>query len=557
MKYHSDLLDVYIFKYLEALDCPRSLACWLMYSNNEHAQLVKLDWKPENYNSLVSARDSFAATKFLSKATFLKTDINLRDIAIDKFQAAEWVCKQTNRRIRESEFENSLTVSCLFSMNRQIANILKTFEPDELIDACNWGPGATTKIKKRDATFPEKFQIESGITRDAHDFVSSWFHLAYPTWNVQFQIENCNKVVTVPKDAKGDRTIAIEPGINLWFQKGIGAMIRNRLSVEGIDLNYQRYNQQKSRIASKFNNLATVDFSAASDTISKDLVESLLPSNWLTLMKVFRSNSGSLDGNILYYEKFSSMGNAFTFELETLIFYSLACVCCSKLGLSHREVSVYGDDVILPSAAFDLYCSISKDLGFTVNQTKSYSTSYFRESCGAYWWNGIDIKPIFQKDALNGTTAILKSCNAIRRLAHSRNTFGCDASLRVVWRFLSDTLGSRCPKISDGYGDLGIIENFDDPSVKVVRAKHGYEGYYVRVFAVQAIMINYDNQGLLLAKLKQIVGGHFDPFTNENEVDVLRPDLSSIGNSIPMPLKSRYAKIRILIPSWHDLGPWI
>lgn len=548
----STLQDDYIHEYLTALDCPRSLTAWLLYAHKEHEQLARLEFDPLCYNNIVDARDSLASTKFLSKAAFLSTNIDLKEAALDKFRSAEEVCLQTNLRIRSHRFKNPLTESCLLGMARKISFILGSFDADEFVDSCSWGPGATTAIKRVDALAPEKYRIESCITRDAYDFVSPWFHAAYPSWDVHFVIENCNKVVTVPKDAKSDRTIAIEPGINLWFQKGIGSMMRRRLKRTGIDLDNQSHNQKLSRVASKFNELATVDFSSASDTISKELVREILPLNWQVLVWAFRSNSYRLQDSTYCYEKFSSMGNAFTFELETLIFYSMALTVCELLNIKGENVSVYGDDVILPVGAFDLYHDISEDLGFVFNRAKSYSSSYYRESCGAHWWNGVDIKPIFQKEPFNGKTPLLKSANAVRRLAHRRNTFGCDQSFYSCWRLLAGALGQTCPRISDGFGDIGLIENFDHPFVKAIRAKHGVEGFYVRVWALQAVQRYVEHQGLLLFKLKQIGMSRDDRYFDGNV-----RDLSAVGNSIPMPMRSRHARIRVLIPRWYDLGPWL
>lgn len=540
----------FIYEYLKALDCPRSLAVWLLYSSKEHLQLATLAWDPHDYSTVVAARDSLAATKFLSKAEFLTTGLNLREEALKKFRDAEDECRLTNRRIRSSQFEKTEAALPLFVAARKISYILGSIPTAEIFESCDWGPGATTSIPRRRATHPNKYEIESRITASAYELVKDAFPLAYPNWDITFEVSDWNKVVTVPKDAKSDRTIAIEPGINLWFQKGIGTVIRRRLKRHGIDLNDQSHNARLSRIGAKFNNLATVDFSNASDTISTALVERLLPTDWFTMLGAFRSKYGQLDGSLIEYEKFSSMGNGFTFELESLIFYALAVACCDLRGVDSSSVSVFGDDVIIPSEVFDYYASVCALLGFTVNRRKSYSSSYYRESCGAHYWNGVDIKPIFQKEPLHGRAQIIKAANNVRRLAHRRNSFGCDRALRRCWTLLAGLAGRHAPRISEGYGDSGLIENLDGPRVVATRCRYGLEGFIVRAWCDLPSVYTTEGKGLLLFKLKQI--GSREAFDALNVSET-----TSKGNDVALPGRTHVVKLRLHVPRWYYLGPWI
>jgi hypothetical protein len=527
-----------------------------MYVHGEHAQLANLVWDPVFYNTTQSAADSLAATKFLSKATFLKVGNNLRDEAILKFLEAEVQCRTTNRSI-DGLLATDLEFFTLFqSMRITVESILGEIDVESFVDSCNWGPGASTKIRRRDSSFPHKFSEETRITTTCYDLVKPWFRLAYPLWDPQFEISDFSKIVTVPKNAKTDRTIAIEPGLNLWFQKGAGRLIRRRLRDSGIDLAQQSHNQDRSRVGSKTNHLATVDFSSASDTISRRLVELLLPRNWFLLLNSLRSSRGALGSTQIYYEKFSSMGNGFTFELESLIFFAAARAVCKRLGLK-GGVSVYGDDVIIPTGAFELYSSFCARLGFTVNKGKSYSSGCYRESCGGHFWMGKSIKPIFLKEDINGKRATLKMANAVRRYSmvqfDNYSLAGCDKRFYNVWKNLVLFLGDKLPWISEGYGDIGLIGNFDEAREVVSRAKHGYEGYYTRVWAVRPKKKFFDSHGLHLSKLQAI---------GKTVIidDFLAHDLSealSIGNECPMPGRVTNTRIRVLVPRWIELGPWV
>lgn len=542
--------DVYVENYLASLsDCPRALTAYMLFKYKEHKQLVELEFNPLHYNSINDAADSLAATKFLSKATFLDClKVDKRAVALEKFFEAEEKCRKTNLRLKGEippSYARYISIAA-----RKIDIILGDIDPEELVNSCNWGPGATTAIKRRNATAPTKYQSETSISKMCHDFVAPWIDVAYPLWKVRerLTISGSSKIVTVPKNAKTDRTIAIEPGINLWFQKGIGSIIRRKLSRHGIDLAHQNHNQERARIGSKFNQLATIDFTSASDTISIECVRTLLPPRWFLVLSLLRSHVSDLDGKPVLLEKFSSMGNGFTFELETLIFYSLAIAICEANGIN-GSVSVYGDDVVLPSKAVDEYRTLCEFLGFSVNESKSYSSSPYRESCGDHYWNGVNIKPIYQKEPLNGKAAILKAANNVRRYAHRRNTFGCDHRFRSCWQFLTLSLGKRVPEISEGYGDLGLVLDLSDTK-NVKKAKNGLEGFYTKLAAPIALSYWIEHEGLLLSKLKPIGGlQDFDPLKFLDPV--------GLGNNIPLPMRQRYAMVRILIPRWHDLGPWV
>jgi hypothetical protein len=55
------------------------------------------------------------------------------------------------------------------------------------------------------------------------------------------------------------------------------------------------------------------------------------------------------------------------------------------------DVTVYGDDVILPSEAYSWFCLIADALHCKINLDKSYATGRFRESCGTFAFDGADV----------------------------------------------------------------------------------------------------------------------------------------------------------------------
>jgi hypothetical protein len=195
-------------------------------------------------------------------------------------------------------------------------------------------------------------------------------------------VSDGNKVVLVPKNAKTDRSIAVEPSLDTFFQLGIGRLMRVGLLRNGVDLQTQETNRDLARYGSLTGKVATIDLSMASDTVSKTVVEALLPADWLLAMKCTRSPHWRLGRETGVYQKFSSMGNGYTFELESVIFLAVAQAVTRELGLPPWEVTVFGDDITIGSEGVDLLMRSLAFLGFSINKDKSFWTGPFRESWG-------------------------------------------------------------------------------------------------------------------------------------------------------------------------------
>jgi hypothetical protein len=528
----------------------------------------------------VEVSNAYCATKFLSKYADLSTSFDLNKVAFEKFTKYENLCKQTNRRFRNLQCDQQFTgpiVQLHSAVVRKIERILGDFSAEEYFSNANWGPGATTLLKASLASSTNKFQCEIGITRDLYslllpregvDFIED----CYPLWRQQLRASGFpefqvgNKVVTVPKDSSSHRVIAIEPGLNLWFQKSIGEMIGKRLRRYGIDLRYQSKNQELARKGSIDSHLATLDFSSASDSISLEVIREVLPPRWFSLMDCTRSHYGKQGDSLVKWEKFSSMGNGFTFQLESLLFYAIAQCCMEQaqqtLGFDPRDtVSVYGDDVIIPARCLALFSSASEFYGFKLNIKKSHFSSYFRESCGAHYCEGIDVKPIYFKNRLSSAQSVFRLANAVRRLASRRNVnYGCDARFRTLFSHLVHSVPKRFRfRIPETLGDGGFISNFDEATP--VRARHCIEGYFVVHLLEVSKTYQEDRVGRLLSRLWptsvqpviRLVRGRarakLDRF--------LVSSSTSEQNNVPIRGRTKLRLSRALVNQWKDLGPWI
>lgn len=227
---------------------------------------------------------------------------------------------------------------------------------------------------------------------------------------------NWNRITTVPKDGTKDRPIAIEPAGNIYLQLGIEGVIRDRLKQAGIDLDSQVRNRRLCLQFSKENCGATIDLTNASDTISLAFCKAMLPSEWFDLLSSVRSSFGELpDGTALRYAKMSSMGNATTFVLESLLFYALSLAISEKYGHPADRISVYGDDLLIEDYLLIHHNMFLELSGFIPNISKSFGKGLVRESCGVDAFEGEDIRPVFLKKPPCDDMGIYSDRNRLNR----------------------------------------------------------------------------------------------------------------------------------------------
>lgn len=381
-----------------------------------------------------------------------------------------------------------------------------------------------------------------------------------------------NRVTFVPKTALVDRVIAIEPRMNIFAQLGLGALMRSRLKRAGLDLDDQGPNQVLAHKGSVDGTVATIDLSMASDTIARELVRELIPEPWYNAMDWVRSKTGRLVENgietTVRYEKFSSMGNGYTFELESLIFWALALGVCEHLNLSHEKkalVRAFGDDITVPVEAVELLRESLTFCGFRMNPEKSFSSGVFRESCGADFFNGVNVRPYFQKEFCNDVQGLYRLANGIRRVAYRRNAgCGCDRKLRPVWVHIIQRIPDSLRDLKIPFhavsvprgavwrdvesGDGGLAVNHDEAlSSRWVSFNRDYQrGWTFAQLQAGSVRENAESEGLLHL---------FALYSCRNGVGDLVKQTDSL---ITQRGKSRLQlNSGAYCPSWIDLGPWV
>lgn len=488
---------VWARKIWQDLDTAVSLSCTILDRYKEYEQLVKKSISPADYRNPLQFFLDYQAVKLLSKYPYLETGIDRKRNAIDKFLEAEVQCSHTNARLLSwnssgSAFIPTRGVNEVFHLaRRKIASILGDVPSFEQLDY-RFGPGASFGVRGDTSVFrklTQPLECTFAFTPHLEEFLQE-----FPGWIPEgsHKVELCagSELTFVPKDAKTDRPICIEPTVNGLYQKGVGSYIRQRLGHWGVNLRDQGVNQELARRAFS-DGLCTVDFASASDTIAYMLVLELLPLPWVEFLDVARSPSYYIDGNWYDFHKFTSMGNAYTFELETLIFYALAIAAC-EVGKTPYETGVnlhvYGDDVVIPRAAFDLFSEVSTFAGFTINQAKSFTSGVFYESCGTDWYEGYNVRPYLLKKRTSSLQEMYYVSNVTLRIAERiaalSDSHGGSLDRRRV-DSIRDTHAwcvgciprSRRLLVPQGAGDVGLHCDFD---VAVPSRHEQWDGWWYR-----------------------------------------------------------------------------
>nr|UUW21332.1 MAG: RNA replicase beta chain [Sanya fiers-like virus 26] len=296
--------------------------------------------------------------------------------------------------------------------------------------------GATTSRSRLLGHPARKYLGKADITASARPFFELWFEEC-ERWSHDFSRDDIREVegnvlFTVPKNSEIDRCACKEPDLNMYLQRGYGSIIRRALKRVGIDLNDQSRNKRLAKEGSITGNLATLDLSSASDSISYELVNCLLPEIWFTNLDCVRSRVTTIDGEVHENEMFSSMGNGFTFELESLLFYAIARTVAYHEGIK-GVISVYGDDIIVPTGIAHRLVSVLEFLGFQVNTQKSFIEGPFRESCGGHYFRGEDVTPFYVKGETERLVDAIHLCNQIRNWSSLDGQVTCDPIIEELW----------------------------------------------------------------------------------------------------------------------------
>lgn len=471
----------------EGLSVPRALTVAIMVRWGEWDALASLECNPDVYLTAEAFAKAQAATSFLRKCVDLPTTFDRPAKARENFWKGEYGCYLANERLspllpEHSAWARSTDEARLANffarVRKRVSRWIGSSLPPSLVG--RHGPGATFADREDLTTVFDKMASRPTFTRDVQHLLPQWGENAWgrAVYSASRPIVEVpgNRFSTVPKDATKHRGIAAEPSINVFYQLAVGTELRSRLKegtrresrklrFSGWDLDSaQDIHKQVACEASIRGHRATLDLSNASDSVCRNLVKLCIPSAWFELMDLLRSprtrlttseqHRGRLGlppgGGDVVLEKFSSMGNGFTFELETIIFAALCCEALTtpwhqaRLG---EDVYVFGDDIIIPTYGVRSVTAVLRFCGLELNRQKSFSKGSFRESCGGDYFAGKPVRGYFLEEQPYEPQHWISTANGLRALAcRLAPNLGASGLLRA-WLHCLDCLPSpirRC-----------------------------------------------------------------------------------------------------------------
>lgn len=427
--------------------------------DNYALELLSEEWGLQHIDptktGILEIKSRYVLTALLKKFRFDTDKALRRDKAKEKFLLAEECCRDFNREGYKAitcpgseQFAEIFTYSRSF-LSKLLGESLPSYEV--LTEWSRHGPGANldtcsglVSIYHKYETWPysctidayryARFAIESdqrwfGALQDSYrerNNIPKHFPICIKEfWASVLKVVDGNRIAFVPKNAKTERSIAIEPALNLYLQLGVDGYIRRRLKRYDVDLDDQTKNQRlafQGSLKDDSKSFVTIDLAAASDTMSLKLMELLLPPDWYRYLVDLRSPSGSLDGKDLFYEKISSMGNGYTFALESSIFASAIFGVQKYLHgrIKPKSCAIFGDDLIVEKDIADMVITVLAKFGFTINAEKSFLSGPIRESCGTDWFQGNLIRPVFFEDTPSDVMELLTDINRLDRILSLR-----------------------------------------------------------------------------------------------------------------------------------------
>lgn len=303
-----------------------------------------------------------------------------------------------------------------------IATTLGPYRPEEW--KFKHGPGAVSDLSKGE----NKYAFANWTSDLDYVFPISdcGFH-SHMEWVKQYErsgelkgVTPASRLIAVPKTFTKPRLIAAEPSEHMWCQQNVKHYMYDRCAgswiARFVTFTDQKQNQRLALVGSRDGSLATVDLSAASDRVTCMCVENTFKRNPLLLdaLRASRTrrcripNLSEGDEMEIEVKKYSTMGNATTFPVETLVFLAVAItaslwsdghrdVTISKIRTLAGRVTVFGDDIIVPVKAFGALTLLLEVLDFKVNLAKTFAVGNFRESCGVDAFAGQNITPAYYK----------------------------------------------------------------------------------------------------------------------------------------------------------------
>ena len=386
---------------------------------------------------------------FMSHVTL--RDIDLKTALIDEYTTLE-----------EEQGVWAYDESILSSMNSIMKEWLKDLSFAECIP-CH-GPGSVAGLSRNSGRLAKYALLTHDMRLDYYlrrNYVSVQDVLPPGGFCENPKLSRISELICVPKSMTKNRTISKEPCSLQYFQHGAQRRIDEYLQqhpfLHGrVDLHDQESSQKLAQCGSIRGEWATIDLSAASDSVTLSLVKEVFKGTpYLIAAICLRSDKVKLpNGSLLTMHKYAPMGSDLCFPTMCLVF---ACACeyvirrATGRTSRYNEYRVYGDDIVISTRYASKLIDLLGLLHFKVNEKKSFvdvDAHNFREACGGEYIDGIDVTPLRISRRLHVNTSgddiAISSVEAVSSVVELTNS--CySRDFRNARRELLRVLREYCP----------------------------------------------------------------------------------------------------------------
>jgi hypothetical protein len=500
-----------------AKQCPGNLPQALsLYIQNQKVDFLRKSEFDTGPGSLPTHEDRVAAAvdQFLQVSEHVvqtNLELSLLNNGWRQKRVADWT-------------ESDLLARDLSRMKFFCGQVLGDLNMESYFRACKSSSGVTLGLRFEGTDLEDKWRFPltgTAETVNLFQLYLEWdveFHAALLWFNKNskapmYKFVSESRTSGVQKTSKIARLIAVEPTLNMFFQQGLMTLMTERLR-PFVDLETAQFlHHRLAWLGSLTRDISTYDMTSASDTVARVLVRETFSHSWYAeLDRVAMKHTTAIRFDEKLYlslPMFSTMGNATTFPVETLLFYSMLVTINSQYSSEYScvpveewntdRISTFGDDCILPAKLNSRFEWLVSKCGFLINVEKSHfcSEDSFRESCGVDYLSGHNIRSFYLSEPHNSNPTSVEAWTynvvngVFQKLIYNFGRFHyiymCPSFLKVV-RVVLKTYSNGIKYVPSYFPEDSGIRDFGDSRIRhtlydcdvspVYIDKHGTASFY-------------------------------------------------------------------------------
>lgn len=496
-----DTMNKCIMDLLEDFNTSRSLALAISFRNESYKTvdlclLKELD--PYHFDDAHSLHVHKQSIALFKKSSYIAYDGDAIAESMDHFFKVDSECLVSDYQVRTLKGQQWEIVNTAREIMSNILGEIPKY--DEIFRELVITSGSVGGIGGDDVNIVTKLEdfAQLPVSRAATPFLS--YLLKDPLVASIYRNNvpaDYAELFSVPKQYNKVRVAAKSQIGNMLLQRPIGLFIGKKLKQRcGIDISTQQ-EFHKFLVTSFHDVYATIDQSDASDRICVELCKALLPYDWFRLLNLTRHRYLKVKGSesLVSMHKMANQGNGFIFELQTLIYYSLAKATVIVLHGEERAsktlISVFGDDMICEEVHAAAIAQSLEFCGQKINFEKSYFSGRFKESCGVDTFDGFNVRAKYIKQFSSNLRGLYELTNFIRSL-YDCNLIGGNRNIldiRAYKRCINAIEDKHVVFGNVAYGDACLHACSSDTDILKATNRKWRFGYWKRGTYYQPLLI--------------------------------------------------------------------